>query len=195
MTPYLGLIGSVVASVAALFIAVVGWRKSDQRARQDKEDAASCGRAALLAELLELHLDAHAARHLEKNDARMKAILLRLPGHLATTLRVRLKLQHTMKDVPLDPQSAARLRPTEAHDAGHKWLIFDRSSVLTQRGFQPYPEWVEAELAYDIAGELGGDQDAVLRALSHDVRDPKDAAIAILRRENEQRNIASGNAH
>jgi hypothetical protein len=116
----------------------------------------------------------------------MKAILLRLPGHLATTLRVRLKLQHTMKDVPLDPASAARLRPDEQHDAGHKWLIFDRSSVLTKRAFEPYPEWIEAELAYDIAGQLGGDQDAVLHALSKDVRDPKDATVAALQKAREQ---------
>jgi hypothetical protein len=55
-------------------------------------------------------------------------------------------------------------------------LIFDRSSALTRRAFRPYREWIEAELLYDIAGQLNGDQDAVLRALSHDVRAPEDAA-------------------
>jgi hypothetical protein len=108
-----------------------------------------------------------------KSDAKMKAILLQLPGQLATTLRVKLKLQHTMKDVALDPASAARLGPHERDDVVHKRLIFGRSSVLTGRGFQPHPEWIEAELAYDIAGELGGDQDAVLHALSKEVRDPE----------------------
>jgi hypothetical protein len=176
----------VLASTVALWIATMGWRKAERRAEQDKLDAAAHHRAALLAQLLELHLDAlpsgqlthHASQ--TKNDAKMKAILLQLPGHLATTLRVKLKLQYTMKGAPLDSASAARLRPDERHDAGHKWLIFDRSSVLTGRGFQPYPEWIEAELAYDIAGELSGDQDAVLHALSEDVRDPKDATVAAL---------------
>jgi hypothetical protein len=120
---------------------------------------------------------------------------LRLPGHLATTLRVRLKLGYTMKDVSLDTASAARLGPATAavpHDAGHKWLIFDRSSVLKGRGFQSYPEWIEAELAYDIAGQLGGDQDAVLAALSKDVRGPKDAVIARLQENKQQREITPG---
>lgn len=192
MTDYLGIIGSLIASGVALWIATAGWRRADRRDYQDKHHAAARHRAALLAELLELHLDAIHARHLTKNDAKMKAILLQLPGHLATTLRVKLKLQYTMKDVALDPASAARLRPHEQQDVGHKWLIFDRSSVLTGRGFQPYPEWIEAELAYDIAGELGGDQDAVLRALSKDVRDPKDAAIAMLREAQEQRELEDG---
>lgn len=122
----------------------------------------------------------------------MKAILLQLPGHLATVLRVRLKLEHTMKGVPFDPASAARLRAHEDHDAGHKWLIFDRNSVLTNRGFLPYPEWVEAELAYDIAGELGGDQEAVLQALSKDVRDPKDATVATLQDAKKKRELEAG---
>ena len=87
-----------------------------------------------------------------------------------------------MKGVSLDSASAARLRSSEQDDAGYKWLIFDRSSVVTSRGFQPYPEWIEAELAYDIAGQLGGDQDAVLLALSQDVRDPKDVTVALLQR-------------
>jgi hypothetical protein len=195
MTSYLGLIGSLAASSVALAIAVIGWRKSDKRDQQGKDDATRQRRGELLADLLELHLDALAARHLEKNDARMKAILLRLPGHLATTLRVRLKLQYTMKDVPLDPASAGRLRPTEEHDAGHKWLIFDRSSVLTGRAFEPFPEWIEAELAYDIAGLVGDDQDAVLRALSKDVRNTRDAAIAMLQRHNGQQEAIAGDAH
>ncbi|WP_410570711.1 hypothetical protein [Amycolatopsis sp. cmx-4-61] len=189
MTGYLGLIGSLIASSVALFIATMGWRRSDQRAQQDKDGAAARERATLLAKLLELHLDAVHAKHLGRNDAMMKAILLRLPGHLATTLRSRLELKHTMKDVPLDPASAARLRPAEEHDAGHKWLIFDRSSVLTGRSFQPYPEWIEAELAYDIAGQLGGDQDAVLLALSKDARNPKDAAIAMLQQAKSQNEL------
>lgn len=120
----------------------------------------------MLAELLELSIGAADARRLSLHDAKMKAILLILPGHLATVLRARLKLQYTMKDVLLDSASAARLRPGEPFDAGHKWLIFDRSSALTGRGFQPYPEWVETELSYDIVGLRGGDQDAVLAALS-----------------------------
>lgn len=166
MTGYLGFVGSLIASVIALLIAIWGWRKSDRRAQLDEEDAVRREQAKLLAELLELSIGAADARHLNMHDAKMKAILLTLPGHLATTLRVRLKLQYTMKDVPVDSASAARLRPGEPHDAGHKWLIFDRSSVLTGRSFQPYPEWIEAELAYDIAGLRGGDQDAVLTALS-----------------------------
>ncbi|MDQ3762979.1 MAG: hypothetical protein M3460_15415 [Actinomycetota bacterium] len=54
----------------------------------------------------------------------------------------------------------------EPHNAGHKWLIFDRTSVLIGRAFQPYREWIEFELAYDIAGLRENDQDAVLTALS-----------------------------
>jgi hypothetical protein len=193
MADYLGIIGSVLASTVALWIATMGWRRADRRAQQDREDAAGRERAALLAELLELHFDSRGIGETDKHIARMKAILLRLPGHLATVLRARLKLQYTMKDVPLDPASAARLRPDEDHDAGHKWLIFDRSSVLTKRAFRPYDEWIEAELAYDIAGQVGGDQDAVLRALSKDVRDPKDAAVAMLRDAKEQGELEAGN--
>jgi hypothetical protein len=174
MTVYLGLIGSLLASSIALWIATMGWRKTDQRTQQDREDTASRERAALLAELLELHLNSQDTEDSQKHNAKMKAILLRLPGHLATILRVQVNLQYTMKDVPLDPASAARLRPDEQHDAGHKWLIFDRSSAQTKRAFLPYDEWIEAELAYDIAGQLGDDQDAVLHALSKDARDPKD---------------------
>ncbi|SEP54560.1 hypothetical protein [Amycolatopsis saalfeldensis] len=51
----------------------------------------------------------------------MKAILLQLPGYLATTLRSRLKLQYTMKklqytmkDVALDAASAGRLSRTKS---------------------------------------------------------------------------------
>ncbi|GAB3901569.1 hypothetical protein ACFQ1S_00975 [Kibdelosporangium lantanae] len=195
MISYLGLVGSLTASTVALVIAILGWRRSDKRAQLDKEDAVARERANLLADLLELHFDALAAQHIGKNDAKMKAILLRLPGHLATTLRVRLKLGYTMKDVPLDPASAKRLGPATTatpHEAGYKWMIFDRSSVLKGRGFEPYPEWIEAELAYDIAGQRGGDQDAVLRALSHDVRNPQDAVIAQLQQHQEQREITSG---
>lgn len=170
MTGYLSLAGSLIASATALLIATWGWRRSDRRAQQDKESAVREKQAELLAELLELSIGAADARHLSMHDAKMKAILLTLPGHLATVLRVRLKLQYTMKDAPLDSTSAARLRPGESVDGGYKWLIFDRSSALTGRSFQPYPEWVETELAYDIAGLRGGDQDAVLAALSK--RDP-----------------------
>jgi hypothetical protein len=73
--------------------------------------------------------------------------------------------------VDVDPATAARLNPEELHDAGHKWRIFDRASALTGRSFKAYPEWIEAELAYDIAGLLGGDQEAVLAALSKGIRD------------------------
>jgi hypothetical protein len=198
MTEYLGLIASVVSSTVALGIAIVGWRRSDQRATDDKLAAAAKHRAELLAELLELHLDAVHQQHLTsqirqtRNDAKMKAILLRLPGHLATTLRAKLQLQHTMKGVPLDPASAARLRPDERHDCGHKWLIFDRNSVQTNRAFRPYPEWIEAELGYDIAGELGGDQDAVLQALSKDERGTKGAAAAKLKDTTGKRELNAG---
>lgn len=139
----------------------------------------------MLAQLLELHLTAVETRHLDEHNAKMKAILLTLPGHMAAILRVRLKLQYTMKGVPLDPASAARLRPDDDHDAGHKWLIFDRASVLTKRAFEPRPEWIEAELAYDIAGLREHDRDAVLKALGHDVRDPKDATVAMLQRHQQ----------
>ncbi|GAA1027839.1 MULTISPECIES: hypothetical protein [Amycolatopsis] len=97
-----------------------------------------------------------------------------------------------MDGVVLDAASAARLRPHEEPHAGRKWLIFDRSSVVTGRGFDSYPEWIEAELAYDIAGERGGDQDAVLRGLSKDVRDPKDAVVAMLQKVNRQRELPNG---
>lgn len=198
MTDYLGIIGSLLASTVALWIAINGWRRVARRAEQDKLDAAARDRVVLLAELLELHLDAVHEQHLTsqvrqtRNDAKMKAILLRLPGHLATTLRVKLKLEHTMKGVPLDPVSAARLRPDEREDAGNKWLIFDRNSVLTNRGFQPYPEWIEAELAYDIAGELDADQDAVLHALSKDVRRSQDAIVAALQDAKRKRELEAG---
>ena len=91
--------------------------------------------------------------------------------------------------MPLDPASAARLQPDEQHDAGHKWLIFDRSSVLTNRSFEPRPEWIEAELAYDIAGQLGGDQDEVLRALKKDRRNTSDSAVAMLQDTARQREL------
>ena len=194
MTSYLGIIGSLVASTVALSIAIAGWRRADRRAEQDKNDAAARHRATLLGELLALHFDAVQEGSPAKNDAKMKAVLLQLPGHLATMLRSKLKLQYTMKDVALDAASAARLRPHEDPEAGYKWLIFDRSSVLTGRGFEPRPEWIEAELAYDIAGERGGDQDAVLRALSKDVRDPKDAVVATLQAANEQRELSNGDS-
>ncbi|MGB3439483.1 MAG: hypothetical protein WBA97_12095 [Actinophytocola sp.] len=198
MTAYLGLITSLVSSTVALGIAIVGWRRSDQRATKDKLTAEARHRAELLAQLLELHLEAEPAGPLTihpaatKNDVKMKAILLQLPGHLATVLRVRLRLEHTMKGVRLDRATAARLRSNDKHDAGHKWLIFDRNSVLINRGFLPYGEWVETELVYDIAGELHGDQDAVLQALSKDVRDPKDAEVAGLRDAKEQRELEAG---
>lgn len=175
MTPYLNLAGSVIASVVALTIAVIGWRKSDRRVQEEKQEAVRKEQAAKLAELLELSIDAVESRNLTKHDAKMKAILLTLPGHFATVLRNRLRLDYTMKDVPLDAASAVRLRADETK-AGHKWLIFDRSSAVTNRAMQPYPEWIEAELAYDIAGLLGGDQDAVLVALSKDPRATHDAA-------------------
>jgi hypothetical protein len=192
MTSYFGLVGTLLASGVALWIATMGWRRAERRAEQDKFDAAARGRTALLTELLELYLDdapvgaPSRVTNGATRDAKMKAILLQLPGHLATVLRVQLRLRHTMKDAPLDPASAARLRPDEPHDADHKWLIFDRSSALTQRTFMPYPEWIEAELAYDIAGELGSNQDAVLHALSKDVRDLHDAVSVALQRNNEQ---------
>lgn len=194
MTNYLGIIGSLVASTVALWIAISGWRRADRRAEQDRNDAAARHRAALLGELLALHFDTAHDGDPTKNDARMKAILLQLPGHLATTLRSKLKLQYTMTNAALDAASAARLRAHEEPHAGHKWLIFDRSSVLTGRGFEPRPEWIEAELAYDIAGERGGDQDAVLRALSKDVRGPKDAVVATLQAANEQREPPNGDS-
>jgi hypothetical protein len=131
MTNYLGLAGSLIASVVALTIAIVGWRKSDRRAQEEKQSAARKEQAAQLRKLLELSLDAAETRHLSKHDAKMKAILLTLPGHFATVLRNRLRLEYTMKDVALDPASAARLRADE-QDAGHKWLIFDRSSGLSR---------------------------------------------------------------
>ena len=93
----------------------------------------------------------------------MKAILLILPGNLATVLRIRLGLNYTVTGVPLDSGSQTRLGGDE-NDSGLKWLIFARSSSINQ-GFEPRPEWVEAELAYDIAGLLDGDQEAVLAAL------------------------------
>ncbi|MFD2469074.1 hypothetical protein [Amycolatopsis silviterrae] len=145
MTGYFGIIGSLVASVVALGIAIAGWRRSDQRAEQDKDDAAAGARGALLGELPALHFDAVGAGDASRNDAKMKAILPQLPGYLATALRVRLRLQYTMDGVALDAASAARLRLHEEPHAGRKWLIFDRSSVITGRGFDSYPEWIEAE--------------------------------------------------
>lgn len=185
MTGLLSLIGSLIASGIALFIATRGWQKSDRRALEDRDERIRLHQADLLAQLLGCHFAALAKNNMGAHDAEMKAVLLQLPGHLATTLRHRLKLQYTMKSVPLDLTSAARLHAHEKHDAGHKWLIFDRSSVLTKRTFEPRAEWIEAELAYDIAGLRGGDQDAVLAALKHDVRDPKDAAIAMLQERGE----------
>lgn len=183
MTEYLPLFGPLIPSVVALYIAIKGWRKADQRAEEDRERVVRAEHAKQLAELLELHFAAVHAKNLTMNDAKMKAILLPLPGYLATLLRVRLELQYTMKDVQLDPASAARLEPQDANQAGSKWKILDRNSVLPKGTFNKYqlrPEWIEAELAYDIAGLLGDDQDAVLKALSKDVRDPKDAAVAML---------------
>ena len=138
MTNYFSLIGSLVASIVALSIAVWNARRADRLRNED--------------------------RHMTLHDGEMRAILLTLPGNLATVLRIRLKLNYTVTNVPLDPASLARLREDEK-DSGHKWLIFDRASAITGSGFEPRSEWIEAELAYDIAGLRGGDQDAVLAAL------------------------------
>lgn len=62
----------------------------------------------------------------------------------------------------------------------HAW-----DPILTKRAFEPRPEWIEAELAYDIAGLRGHDQDAILKALSHDVRDPKDAVVVSLQQQHK----------
>lgn len=106
MTNYLGIIGSLVASTVALWIAMSGWRRADRRAKQDRNDAAARHRAALLGELLALHFDAAHDGDPTKNDARMKAILLQLPGHLATTLRSKLKLGCDCMPTGSLPQSA-----------------------------------------------------------------------------------------
>ncbi|MFE2752693.1 hypothetical protein ACFXGA_11915 [Actinosynnema sp. NPDC059335] len=113
-----------------------------------------------------------------RDIAKAKAILLQLPGHRATIVRVALGLRHTMHDVPVDAATAARLKPTEPHDAGHKWWIFDRASALNRQSLDARPELVEAEIAYDIAGLLGRDQETVLQALKTDVRD-LDTAVRV----------------
>jgi hypothetical protein len=71
-------------------------------------------------------------------------------------------------------------------------LIFDRASVLPKRSPERSPERIEAELAYDIAGLLGGDQDAVLHALSKDTRNTSDAAVAMLQEAKLQRELEAG---
>lgn len=193
MTNYLSLIGTLIASAVALGIAVWNARRSDRHRREDAEAAEQQRRQDRMAveqqrrEEREAAVRAHQAEQLAKLltlhatagppvftpmmspappsvSGQMRAILLTLPGHLATVLRIKLKLNYTVTGVPLDQASRARLHDDE-NDAGKKWLIFDRASAITSRGFEPRPEWIEAELTYDIEGLLGGDQDAVLAAL------------------------------
>jgi hypothetical protein len=60
--------------------------------------------------------------------------------------------------------------------------------------FGPYPEWIEAELVYDIAGELGGDQDAVLRALSKNVRELH-GAVSVALEKNGRHEAEESDGH
>lgn len=185
MTEYLSLIAPAVALIIA--VGNAWWdnrrrkkdreeserlRERDRRAaeqlrQQEREEAARAHQAEQLAKLLTLYTTTGPVQGgaAEMSDREMKAILLTLPGHLATVLRIGLALNYTTAGVPLDPPSLARLGGDENADAGQKWQIFDRASAITNRGFEPRLEWVEAELAYDIAGLRGGDQDAVLAAL------------------------------
>lgn len=185
MTGVLSLIGSLIASSIALYIATRGWKKSDERALEDRDERSRLRQADLLARLLDLHFTAVGANRLTMNDPQMKAILLTLPGHLATILRLRLKLDYTVRAVPLDQATAARLQHYQQPEAGDKWMLFDKSSRPRKTAFDTHPEWVEAELAYDIAGLRGEDQDAVLKALGYDIRDPKDAVVAMLQERRE----------
>ncbi|MEU5694849.1 hypothetical protein [Actinosynnema sp. NPDC020468] len=165
----LSLLGPLLASGVALFIATRGWKRQDQRDEEDRQHDKNIRQAALLAELLELSI-AHGGMPTGGDAHRAKSILLQLPGHLGVILRPSLGLSHTMH-VPLDKASAARLRPDEQQDAGLKWKIFDRASPISGQSFGERPDWIEAEIAYDIAGLTGGDQDAVLQALGRDHRD------------------------
>jgi hypothetical protein len=186
---------------AALAFALRGWRhdtaardlqheREEKRRQEDQEEARRvdeerrdqarrADQADQLRELLGLWLveraalvAGHNAEMRGREIAQMKAILLTLPGYLASCLRMHLKLNWTTIGVQLDPASVARLRDGDAKDVGAKWLIFDRASKL-RRSFKTRPEWIEAEIAYDIAGLTGGDQDAVLEALHNDPRSDK----------------------
>jgi hypothetical protein len=173
---WLSLVGTIVASATALTIAFVGWKRQDRREQQDRIDAVKEKQVQLLADLLELSIAGGGVPE-GRDAAKAKAILLRLPGHLATVLRPALGLKHTMH-VPVDVATAARMKPTEPHDASHKWWIFNRASALTNREFRARREWIEAEILYDIAGLMGEDQDVILAALKKDVRD-MDTAIRV----------------
>ena len=178
----LGLLGSLTASIVALTIAIIGWRKADARDVASKADADRGERVRVLAELLELHALSMSGTTSDRR-AQMRARLLVLPGHLATVLRLDLGLRHTMVGVPLDAVSAARLPESEKPEAGLKWVIFERSSAVRRGSFAARPEWIEAELVYDIAGVKGDDQEAVLVALKKDVRDLGTAVAAEIQRQ------------
>ncbi|MEU3649290.1 hypothetical protein ACFWNN_25485 [Lentzea sp. NPDC058450] len=165
----LTLVGPTIASVVALTIAVIGWRKQTRRDEKERTDRLKSQKAELLAELLELCI-ANSGLPVGRDVARAKAILLRLPGNIATVLRQALNLRYTMH-VPLDEATAVRMKSTGPHDANDKWEIFDAASALTRGSFSARREWIEAEIVYDIAGLMGDDQDAVLAALKKDVRD------------------------
>ncbi|WP_330271184.1 hypothetical protein OG205_29115 [Lentzea sp. NBC_00516] len=191
MNPWVSFAASILVAIltssVAIWIAISNWTKQQKRDDEDRVQAQHKELATQVAELLRLYL-ATGCQIIEGQEAaRSKAILLTLPGHLATLLRAAYDLQHTMRGVPLDPATAGRMKPEDPQDAGGKWKLFDRNSIQQQRALrrkQPYREWVEAELAYDIAGLRGGDQDAVLKALSMDMRDPKSAAIGLLEQTN-----------
>src|SRR5688500_14265399 len=104
----LGSAGPLIASTVALVIAGLGWYIQSRRDRNAKDERLRRDQADLLAELLELCVA--ACDELTGRDAaKAKAILIRLPGHLATILRPALKLKHTMHG-PLDKATVARLR-------------------------------------------------------------------------------------
>jgi hypothetical protein len=179
-----GLANAIIAGTVALLIAVASGWLIHWRWQKDRDDRRKEEQAKQLARLLQLHMTPSMGPEHFANVAEMKAILLTLPGHFATLLRTGLDLRHTMRGVPVDPVTARRLKPDERDEAGHKWLLFQRSSAdpgKTLNRKQPADEWVEAELAYDIAGLLNGDQQAVLDALSKDMRDEQATALNDLR--------------
>jgi hypothetical protein len=156
-----GIAAPYFGSAIALGIAIVGIVRDNRKRAEDRRVTRVTQVADKLIELLRLYI----ADPYDGIDVQ-KAVLLTLPGDLATILRIKLGLTYTVKDVPLSSADRARLRADET-DAGHKWLIFARASVGDQSldRYAPRSEWVEAELRYDIAALLGGDQDAVLADL------------------------------
>src|SRR5689334_4143871 len=117
VTPVASVLVAIITSSVALWIANSNWTRQQKRDDEDRVQARHKEQAALLAELLQLYLSTGRQIVDGPEAARSKAILLTLPGHLATLLRTAYDLKHTVRGVPLDLATAARMKPEDPQDA------------------------------------------------------------------------------